>query len=476
MMTHSNQPIPASPSVVPSHIFREYDIRGVIGDDLSEAFARALGQAYSLALPKDARAPIVVGYDCRPTSTLYAAALIQGLRESGRDVVSIGMVPTPVMYWTIRHLSLSGGIQITGSHNPSDNNGFKMCVGNAPMPAATIQELRELCERAVKGEIPLADLEGTLHSFDALSVYTREVIGNVRPHIGSRKLTVVADAGNGVAGILGIPVLKGLGVNVIEMFCDPDGTFPNHHPDPTLPENILSLADAVRRHQADCGIGWDGDGDRIVVLDERGEAFPGDHLLMVMGRALLAKKPGATVIADVKCSQVLFDDLSGRGARMVMSKSGHSSIKEKLKELNADLAGELSGHICYGDRFHGFDCAVYDTARFLEILSNTSAPCSGLLSDIPTMYSTQEDRFECPDDRKFDIVRRAIARFSQYECSLIDGVRARLPHGWILLRASNTQPVLVSRVEADSVEHLNEYKAFLSRVLAEVRDDQERGV
>jgi phosphomannomutase/phosphoglucomutase len=452
-------------ATVPPHIFREYDIRGVIGTDLSEEMAYALGKAYGFSVAAAPGSPIVVGYDCRPTSRLYAQSLVRGLRESGRDVVKIGMVPTPVVYWAINRLKAAGGIQVTGSHNPADNNGFKMCIGNEPMPAATIQALRPLCDRALAGDLPQTQQPGSETSFDALTPYIEEIVDNVRPHLGQRKLKVVVDAGNGVAGILGVPVLKALGMDVVEIFCEPDGTFPNHHPDPTLPENVESLAGEIKKHGADFGIGWDGDGDRIVVLDENGRAFPGDFLLLALGRALLASKPGATIVADVKCSQVLFDDLAKRGARVVMCKSGHSSIKQKLKELKADIAGELSGHICYGDRFHGFDCAVYDTARFVEIMSNTTGPCSSLMNGIPELFSTKEDRFDCPDDRKFEVVARAVKRFSGHDCSLIDGIRVTMPDGWILLRASNTQPVLVSRVEANTPATLEQYKTMLSETL-----------
>lgn len=453
---------------VPAHIFREYDIRGVIGVDLSDEFAYTLGLAFGQSIQSGGIGPIVVGYDCRPTSLGYAKALIAGLRHVGRDVVDVGMVPTPVLYWSIRHLHGVGGIQITGSHNPADNNGFKMCVGDQPMPASTIQELRQTCDEFSKQGVVRASTEGTLRQLEVLESYIREITAEVKPRLGARKIRVVADAGNGVGALSGVPVLKALGVDVVEMFCDPDGTFPNHHPDPTLPENIQALADAVRKHSADFGIGWDGDGDRIVVLDETGKAFAGDLLLLVMGRAVLAEKPGATIIADVKCSQVLFDDLTKRGARVVMSKSGHSSIKSMLKELKADLAGELSGHICFGDRFYGFDCACYDTARFVEMVSKLKGPVSSLLSDVPEMHSTAEERFESRDDQKFEVVKKAVEKFAQFPCELIDGVRVRLPHGWILVRASNTQPVLVSRVEADTQARLGEYKELLAKTLAEI--------
>jgi len=422
-----------------------------------------------LGVKKEAK--FVVGYDCRPTSKSYSEYLVRGINAQGFNVVSIGMVPTSAVYWSIQHVGADGGIQITGSHNPADNNGFKICVGNDPMPAALIQKLKDYCEKFEKeGSISKNEL-GITENFDALPYYIDEIVEQIKPNIGSKRCRVVVDAGNGVAGLLGVPVLKKIGVDVIELFCEPDGTFPNHHPDPTLPENIEILSAEISKHKADCGIGWDGDGDRIVVLDETGAPFAGDHLLLVLGRALLEKSPGATIIGDVKCSQVFFDDLRARGANVVMSKSGHSSIKARLKELKADLSGELSGHICYGDRFYGFDCAVYDTARFIEILSNLNDVCSTLRVNIPVMYSTKEERFDSTDSLKFKVVDKVREHFSSYNCNLLDGVRVSLPNGWILLRASNTQPVLVSRVEADSKERLAEYSEMLSKALLNVHKE-----
>jgi len=309
---------------------------------------------------------------------------------------------------------------------------------------------------------------GTIVRKDILDDYTKALIENVKPFIGKRKLKVVCDAGNGVGGMTGPQVLRALGCEVIELFCEPDGNFPNHHPDPTVLENIETLIKTVKSTNADIGIGWDGDADRIGAVDEKGNVIFGDMLVLLFGRAILEKEPGATIIGDVKCSSLLFDDIRARGGNAVMWKTGHSLVKAKLKETGGALAGEMSGHIFFKNRFFGFDDAIYASARLVEILSNTDKKASQLLSDLPTMYSTPEIRFDCPEEIKFKVPEVAKKAFTAFPVDTTDGARIRFEHGWGLIRASNTQPVLVMRFEATSPELLSEYQNKVTSVLHEI--------
>jgi phosphomannomutase/phosphoglucomutase len=335
-------------------------------------------------------------------------------------------------------------------------NGFKILLGKQTLSGPQIQDLKLRCER-VLGETP-ANKRGTISSLEVRPAYIKSIIDNSKSHMGPRKLKVVVDAGNGVGGLVGPDVLRALGVEVIELFCDPDGRFPNHHPDPTELKNIKDLVAAVKSHKADFGIGWDGDADRIGVVDERGEPVFGDMLLLIYGRAILDEKPGATIIGDVKCSSQLFDDLNARGANAIMWKTGHSLIKSKLKETNGDLAGEMSGHIFFKHRYYGFDDALYSSARLVEIMSHHTGPLSSLLSGLKPMLSTPEMRVDCPEAIKFKIASAAQAAFKEFKVETIDGVRVTFDKGWGLVRASNTQPVLVMRFEAESAELLESYK------------------
>jgi phosphomannomutase/phosphoglucomutase len=389
----------------------------------------------------------------------YAQALAEGIADEGLDVVITGQGPTPQLYFSVFSMDLGGGIQVTGSHNPPDMNGFKILLGKQTLSGAQIQDLKVRCE-AVLATAP-ASQRGTISRTEIQQSYINYLIENSRPHMGSRALRVVVDAGNGVGGMVGPAVLRGLGVEVIELFCDPDGRFPNHHPDPTELKNIKDLIKAVREHKADFGIGWDGDADRIGVVDEKGDVVFGDMLLLIYGRAILAEKPGATIIGDVKCSSRLFNDLKTRGANAIMWKTGHSLIKGKLKESNGDLAGEMSGHIFFKHRFFGFDDALYSSARLVEIMSKHTGPLSSLLSGLPPVVSTPEMRIDCPEAIKFKIAQEAQSAFKEYQVDTIDGVRVTFNQGWGLVRASNTQPVLVMRFEAESETLLEEYKALV---------------
>lgn len=437
-------------------IFREYDIRGTVDKELNEEFARLLGRAYATLAKEHGQNRIGIGHDCRLSSPGYAQALAEGLADGGIDAVLTGMGPTPQLYYSVFANDLGGGIQVTGSHNPPDMNGFKILIGKQTLSGPQIQDLKARCER-VLGEAPTGT-RGTISKLEVRQSYINSIIDNSKAHIGSRKLKVVVDAGNGVGGLVGPDVLRALGVEVVELFCEPDGRFPNHHPDPTELKNIKDLIAAVKSHKADFGIGWDGDADRIGVVDERGEAVFGDMLLLIYGRAILAEKPGATIIGDVKCSSQLFDDLSARGANAIMWKTGHSLIKSKLKETNGDLAGEMSGHIFFKHRYYGFDDALYSSARLVEIMSHHSGPLSSLLSGLKPMLSTPEMRVDCPEAIKFKIASAAQDAFKEFKVDTIDGVRVTFDKGWGLVRASNTQPVLVMRFEAESAELLENYK------------------
>jgi phosphomannomutase/phosphoglucomutase len=446
-------------------IFREYDIRGVVGKDFDAELAEALGVVLANkvreAFPSESELRVVVGYDCRLSSEELRKALSKGLVMGGVSVTSSGMGPTPQLYYTRYVGKFHGGIQVTGSHNPGDQNGFKMMVGDKTLSGADIQELRA----AVFGRKfqPVRDYTPSHESaIDARTPYIAKLVEISKPAMGPRKLKVVVDGGNGVGGLVGPQLLRELGCEVIELFTDPDGTFPNHHPDPTVVENLHFLQKKVLEEKADCGIAWDGDADRIGVVDEKGTPIFGDMLLTIYGRQLLKEFKEPTIIGDVKCSQLLFDDLSKRGAKAVMSKTGHSLIKAKLKELHAELAGEMSGHIFFSHRYFGFDDALHSSARFVEIVSNTVEPVSALLSDLPKVVSTPEMRVDSDDKIKFKVVEKAQVAFSEYEVNTLDGVRIKFANGWGLVRASNTQPVLVMRFEADTEAHLKEYQKIVT--------------
>lgn len=443
-------------------VFREYDIRGVVDTDLSPEFAYQLGRAYAGLALENKKNGIAVGYDCRLSSSGYADALAKGLSDEGLDVYLTGMGPTPQLYFSIFKNNLGGGIQVTGSHNPPDMNGFKICLGTQTLSGDEIQNLMQrmlaIMQRnaTCPGKGKISDIS------DIRETYINELIANSKPHMGKRKLRVVVDAGNGVGGLVGPKVLRGIGVEVVELFTEPDGKFPNHHPDPTVLKNISELIKTVKQEGADFGIGWDGDADRIGAVDEKGEIVFGDMLLLIYGREILKEVPKATIIGDVKCSARLFDDLNSRGGNAIMWKTGHSLIKGKLRETKGELGGEMSGHIFFKHRYFGFDDAIYASARLCEIVSKLSGPFSSVLSDLPAMVSTPEIRFDCPEEVKFKVAECAKSAFSEYPVNTIDGVRIAFPNGWGLVRASNTQPVLVLRFEAKSEKDLEEYRNLVT--------------
>lgn len=449
-------------------IFREYDIRGVVDTDFDADLAFALGRAFaalvrfsSPSLPDSARRPTVgVGFDCRLSGPKLSNALMEGIASGGVDVLCGGMGPTPQLYYSVFSQNLDGGIQVTGSHNPGDQNGFKMMLGKRTLSGEDIQELK----RSIQELSPLEhgkQSKGEIQHWDARTHYINDLIERSKEFMGSRKLKVVVDAGNGVGGLVGPEVLRGIGCEVIELYSEPDGTFPNHHPDPTVLENIAELRARVVKEKADVGIAWDGDADRIGIVDEQGTPIYGDMLLLIYGRHLLTEMKHPTIIGDVKCSELLFQDLTKRGANAVMAKTGHSLIKAKLKELDAELAGEMSGHIFFSHRYFGFDDALHASARLVEILSQSSTPVSKMLADLPTMYSTPEIRLECTEEHKFKIAELAQTAFPEYETNTLDGVRVKFENGWGLVRASNTQPVLVMRFEAETAAELSKYQSLV---------------
>jgi phosphomannomutase/phosphoglucomutase len=443
---------------VNTNIFREYDIRGIVGQQLTDETVATLGQAIGTFFARNGAKRIAIGYDARKSSPGYCDLLTRGFNGSGCDVVLIGMVPTPVLYHAVFTRNVDGGVMITGSHNPPDHNGFKICLGKSTLFGPQIQEIKDI---ALAGAF--AEGSGSVESIDVLDEYCRDIVSKIEMGARSdlsRRLKVVVDAGNGMGGVTAVPVYEALGVELIKLFIEPDSNFPNHHPDPTVSENLQDTIAAVHEHKADIGLALDGDGDRIGVVDEKGRIIWGDELMILLSRSILETNPGATIIAEVKCSQNLFNDIAAHGGTPVMWKAGHSLIKAKMKETGAALAGEMSGHIFFADRFYGFDDATYAGARVLEIISKTDKPLSELLSDIPPTFSTPELRVDCTDERKFEIVARIAEHFaSTNNVITIDGARILFEHGWGLVRASNTQAILVLRFEADSAEHLHEIRA-----------------
>lgn len=442
------------------HIFREYDIRGIVEKDLSEDFAFLLGRAYGELASENKLNNIAVGHDCRITSPSYAQALMRGIAATGLNSFSTGMGPTPQLYYSIFANNYGGGIQVTGSHNPGNMNGFKICLGQNTLSGEQIQDIKKRMIRLSSSSSD-STTPGEINDAPIRDSYVQQIINNSKPFIGKKRLKVVVDAGNGVGGMVGPEILRGLGVEVIELFCEPDGTFPNHHPDPTEPKNLKDLISKVKKNGADLGIGWDGDADRIGVVDEKGTIIYGDMLLLIYAREILKTNPTATIIGDVKCSEYLFKDLTARGANAIMWKTGHSLIKSKLKETSGELAGEMSGHIFFKHRYFGFDDALYASARLIEILSNSETPLSQLLADLPTRFNTPEIRVDSPEHLKFKIVEKAQSAFSNYRTNTLDGVRISFDNGWGLIRASNTQPALVMRFEAETEELLNQYQKLV---------------
>jgi phosphomannomutase / phosphoglucomutase len=436
-------------------IFREYDIRGLVDRDLTEEAVHLVGKALGTRIREAGGRKAAVGRDARLSGPRFAAAMISALRSTGVDVLDLGVVPTPLTYFAAHTAGVDGICMITGSHNPPEYNGLKVGLGAATFHGEEIQALRRLAESG-----KFASGAGGVAPYDVVAPYREYVRGNLR--LGKRRLRVVVDAGNGTGGVVAVPLFQSLGIDVVPLFVEMDGRFPNHHPDPTVERNLEDLKAKVKEVGADVGIAYDGDADRVGAVDEKGNVLWGDQIMILFARALLAEEPGAAIVAEVKCSFTLYDDIAKRGGRAIMWKAGHSLIKAKMKEEKALLAGEMSGHIFFGHRWFGFDDGIYSSGRLLELLSRTEAPLSSLLADVPRTFSTPELRVDCPEEKKFEVVRRAQEFFrARYDAVTVDGVRVVFPDGWGLVRASNTQPLLVLRFEAKTKARLDEIQALV---------------
>jgi len=444
------------------HIFREYDIRGLVDRDLTEEVVELLGRGLGTVVRRKGGQSVVLGRDCRESSTRFRVALCQGLTATGLDVLDVGVVPTPVTYFAANTLPVDGLAMITGSHNPPEYNGFKVGYGKTTLHGHEIQALRQL--------IDARDFEsgrvGRVAPFDIVTPYTHFIRQTV--HMGRRGMRVVIDAGNGTGGEVAVPLFRTMGFDVVPLFCEMDARFPNHHPDPTVLENLQDLVAAVAREKAEVGIAYDGDADRIGVIDDRGQVLWGDQLMILFARSVLAEVPGSAIVGEVKCSATLYDDIARLGGKPIMWKAGHSLIKAKMKETGAQLAGEMSGHIFFKHRYFGFDDAIYSSARLLEILTHTDRPLSALLADVPKTHASPEIRFDVPEEKKFALVRRAteLLRTAGHDIIDVDGVRVTFPDGWGLIRASNTQPLLVLRFEARTPERLAEIQKLIESTVA----------
>lgn len=492
--------------MIPPVIFREYDIRGIAGRDITADTAVLIGRAFGLMIksynPLAKR--VSVGRDVRLSSGELASALIRGIISAGIDVYALGICPTPVQYFSLHHLDLDGGVMVTGSHNPPEYNGFKISVGKETIYGEYIQKLREIvqnievvkmgsCEdeqKCTTSQFPIFPssgiIEGKVEQYDMIGAYKEFILGQFAylDNARFRRIKVVIDAGNGTAGSVVPDLLGSIGCEFVPLYCEPDGRFPNHHPDPTVVEYLRDLIAETKRSGADVGIAYDGDADRIGVVDRDGTVIWGDQLMIILSRDLLKENPGVKVIGDVKCSQTLFDDVKKNGGIPIMWKTGHSLIKQKMKEEGALIAGEFSGHIFMGHRYYGYDDAIYATLRLIEIMKKTGGDIKKLLSDVPVQACTPEIRRECPDSIKKEVVADMISRFLAYykdgnapyrvvNVNTLDGIRVLFERGWALVRASNTQPVIVMRAEADNEEHLNKYVKFVESELAKAESSRQ---
>jgi phosphomannomutase/phosphoglucomutase len=443
-------------------IFREYDIRGVVGEDLTPETVELLGKGIGTYFRHQGKKDVAVGGDCRLSTPEFAECLAKGLLSTGCSVTHLGTIPTPLLYFTMYTKEKEAGVMITGSHNPPEFNGFKMMVGKETLFGETIRNIFSLITKADFIE----EAPGKTSRINIGPEYHDYVVNNISL---SKKLKVVVDAGNGTGGVVAVPIFRDLGCEVFPLYCEMDGTFPNHHPDPTLPEALKDLIQKVAETEADLGIAYDGDSDRIGVIDDKGKIIWGDILMVLFARDILPQNPGAAIISEVKASKLLYEEIERWGGRPIMWKTGHSLMKKKIKEEKALLAGEMSGHIFFADRFFGFDDAIYSSARVLEILSRSEKTLSEMLSDLPKTYVTPEIRVYASDEVKFKIVdgvKDVLA--AKHPVIDIDGVRAIYPKGWALVRASNTQGALVLRFEAESEEDLAAIREEVEKTLESV--------
>jgi phosphomannomutase/phosphoglucomutase len=455
-------------------VFREYDIRGNADRDLDDGFANELGKAIGTHLKRAGAQRITLGRDCRVTSPRLHQALRSGILSTGVNVIDVGIVATPMLYFSVFHLDADGGVQITGSHNPPEDNGFKVLRGKSTIHGAEIQKLRALVEAR-----DYASGIGTVIERDITQAYIDDCASKIQ--LGKRRFKVVVDAGNGVGGTC-VPLLQKLGLDVTGLYIEPDGRFPNHHPDPTVEKNVADLVAKVQEIGAEVGIALDGDADRIGVVDAKGRIVWGDQLMILFARSILKEVPGATFVSEVKCSKALYDEIAKAGGKAIMWKVGHSLIKEKMKEEKALLAGEMSGHIFFAHRYYGYDDAIYSAARLCELLTKDDKPLAEHVDGLPKLYNTPEIRYELADEIKFEVVKRVVAHFKataekeQHQVVDVDGARITWPGpsgGWALVRASNTQPALVLRFEAETPERLDQIRkkveGELKRIEAETK-------
>ncbi len=443
--------------------FREYDIRGIVGSQITEADVTQLGRAFGTYMARQGKSRVTLGRDVRPSSDLFREALLEGLLSTGLQVTDLGVCPTPVFYFSIRHLNTEGGIMITASHNPPEYNGFKICNGPDTIFGPEIQRIRQIMDDG-----DFARGQGSLDSYSIVAPYHKHILNDIQL---ARPLRIGVDAANAVGGPVAVPLFRQLGCEVHDLYCEPDGAFPNHEPDPTVLENLQDLIALVKSEKLDVGVSYDGDCDRIGVVDDQGEVVFGDQLMIIFAREILSRRPGSTFISEVKCSKTLYEDIEKRGGRPIMWKTGHSLIKKKMKEVDAVLAGEMSGHMFFADRYFGFDDAIYASCRLLEILSKSDKTIAELLEGVPATVVTPEIRVDCPDEVKFSLVEKVKEHFREkYSIIDVDGVRVLFDHGWGLVRASNTQPALVLRFEADTAEQLNEYRETVEQAVARLRN------
>ncbi len=464
-------------------IFREYDIRGIADRDLTPSVIESLGQAFAAYLKQKSISSISVGFDARISSPRLCENLVQGLTHGGMNVTIIGLCPTPALYFSLYHLRPGAGVMITGSHNPSEFNGFKLCVNKDTIYGEEIQKLKDIMMdgAARKNQKSDSEANGSVKRRPILPDYINH-LKNLFKATEDHRLKIVLDAGNGTAGLAAPEVVRSMGCDVVELFSEPDGSFPNHHPDPTIPRNLVALIETVKTQKADAGIAFDGDSDRIGVVDEKGSILWGDQLMIIFSRDILSKHPGSTFVSEVKCSQVMYDDIRSHGGTAIMWKAGHSLIKAKMKEVHAAMAGEMSGHLFFADRYFGYDDAIYAACRIVEILKKLKkkhgsiASLSTLLADLPKTFNTPEIRLDCPETIKFKVVEKAKEIFSHgnglpqkpREVITVDGVRAIFEKGWGLIRASNTQPVLVMRFEASDPLSLESIKRMMEQTVTAI--------
>lgn len=445
------------------NIFREYDIRGIAENDLTDDVVELIGKAYGSYMRRNGWKKFVVGRDVRLSSERIQNALVKGITSTGGDVIILGQIPTPVLYFAIVDLKVDGGVMVTGSHNPIEFNGLKLCEGIGSIYGEGIQNLKRIID-----DSNFESGQGKTEHVDLVPKYVEMIKSKIKL---KRKLKIVIDSGNGTAGVIAPQLWEDLGCEVVQLYCEPDGRFPNHLPDPTVPKYVVDLQKKVLETNADMGIGYDGDSDRIGAIDETGRQIYADRLIALFSSDVLKRKPGASIVFDVKCSQALPEYIEKFGGKPLMWKTGHSLLKAKMKEVKSPFAGEMSGHIFFGDDFFGFDDAIYASGRLLQIVANSDKKLSELIDDIPYFISTPEIRVECSDDTKFDIVDDIAKSFKQqYDTIDIDGARVLFGDGWGLVRASNTQPVLVLRFEAKTEQRLKEIISIFKKKLREYPD------